>query len=137
MRREIDVMPIFFAAIADGKRVAFPRCEADRSMTFYYVKTESELESGAYGIREPRRELETVAKDAFNESICIVPGLVFDREGYRVGYGGGYYDRFLAKYTGTTVAPVRDGFLYDGKLPKDKFDVNVQWIIRRKNEPHT
>ena len=45
MRREIDVMPIFFEAIADGKRVAFPRCEADRSMTFYYVRSESELES--------------------------------------------------------------------------------------------
>ena len=125
MRKEIDVMPIFRAALSDGKRVAFPRCEKERKMTFYYVKSEDDLEAGAYGIREPKRELPTVVEDDFAESLCIVPGLVFDREGYRVGYGGGYYDRFLAKYTGHTLAPVREGFLYDGSLPRDGNDQTV------------
>ena len=91
-------------------------------MTFYYVSSEDELEAGAYGIREPRAGLPSVPESEYKGSVCIVPGLVFDREGYRVGYGGGYYDRFLANYTGDAIAPVRDGFLYDGALPRDEFD---------------
>ena len=126
MKREIDVMPVFRAAIADGKRTAFPRCEADHKMTFYYVSSENDFELGEYGIREPTRESEAVSESEYGDSVCVVPGLVFDREGYRVGYGGGYYDRFLANYTGNTIAPVRDGFLYDGALPRDEFDRKVR-----------
>jgi len=130
LAKEIDVMPIFRAAIDDGKRVAFPRCESGRKMRFFYVTSEDDLEAGAYGIREPKRELPEVAEDDLEESLCIVPGLVFDRDGYRVGYGGGYYDRFLATYTGHALAPVREGFLYDGSLPRDGNDQTVMRLCR-------
>ena len=130
MRKETDVMPIMKAALAEGKRVAFPRCEKERKMTFYYVTSDSEFELGSYGILEPKRELTAVSEDEYAESLCVVPGLVFDREGYRVGYGGGYYDRFLAKYTGYAIAPVREGFLYEGTLPRDGYDQRVMRLCR-------
>ena len=81
MKLEIDIIPVFLKALSDGKRVAFPRCEDNRQMTFYYVSSETDLEKGAYGIREPKRELENVCDGEYADSLCIVPGLVFDREG--------------------------------------------------------
>ncbi len=128
--REIDVRPLFFAAQTLGIAVAFPRTEpSDHTMTFHTVSSLDELSPGAYRIPEPVYDRPADLQNA----VCILPGLAFDREGYRLGYGGGYYDRFLSSNPGVTaIAPVRDGFLSRAPLPRDGFDRRADIIVTSK-----
>lgn len=124
--RETNVLPIMSAALERGKRVAFPRCDkATHRMTFYYVSSSDELTVGAYGIPEPTTSLPYGGE----RSVCILPALAFDRERNRLGYGGGYYDRFLADYRGVSIAPVREGFLSDSTLPTDEYDQKCDLLV--------
>ncbi len=127
--RETDVLPLMAAALSQGKKVAFPKCDkSTHTMTFYYASSPDELKAGAYGIPEP------TGAQAFRgeRSVCILPGLAFARDGNRLGYGGGYYDRFLAEYDGVAIAPVRDGFLSDETLPTDEFDRKCDILVTSK-----
>lgn len=127
---EIDLMPIALHALKCGKRVAFPRCNvADRTMDFKYVDSLDELSVGEYSIREPDESAPSVID--FSHSICIVPGLVFDREGFRVGYGKGYYDRFLSNYGETKIGPVYSDFILD-YVPRGRFDRRVDTLVCEK-----
>ena len=79
-----------------GMAVAVPRSsQGDRRMTFYYLDNEDELESGPYGILQPPADPEKVV-ELEDLSVILVPGLVFDAKGNRLGWGAGFYDRFLA-----------------------------------------
>ena len=127
---EIDVISIAERALSLGKKVAFPRCVEDpRNLDFKYVGSLDELKSGSYSISEPPEELESVTD--FSKSICIIPGVVFDKEGFRVGYGKGYYDRFLANYDGT-----KFGLAYSECIlpvvPRGRFDRHVDILISEK-----
>ena len=100
---EVDTLAIIRAAWANGKRVAVPRCVTEtREMDFFYSTNMSDLEEGAFGVLEPIADKCEKVTD-FSKGLCIVPGLSFDAEGYRLGYGKGYYDRFLSKFQGDTV----------------------------------
>ena len=93
---EIDIRPIAAAAFEAGKKVAFPRCNPeDRSMVFHYVSSLDELEESTYGLLEPKDDAPAFDKSECEKKnvICIIPGIVYDKKGYRIGYGGGYYDR--------------------------------------------
>ena len=127
---EIDVMPIAVRALELGKRVAFPRCVEDpRNLDFKYISTLDELKSGSYSIAEPTEDMESVTD--YSRSICIIPGVVFDDYGFRVGYGKGYYDRFLSAYDGT-----KFGLAYSecilGEVPRGRFDRHVDILISEK-----
>lgn len=127
---EIDVMPIAESALALGKKVAFPICNPEtHTMEFKYVKSTELLTPGHYSIFEPSAELETVTD--FSKSICLIPGIVFDTEGFRVGYGKGYYDRFLADYNGTKFGLVYSDFILD-IVPRGRFDRHVDVLISEK-----
>ena len=127
---EINVMPIAEAALKLNKRVAFPKCDpSDNTMCFKYVSSFDELSRGEYSLLEPSSDAESVAD--FSHSICIVPGLVFDKAGYRVGYGKGYYDRFLNSYNETTLGLVYSDFILD-KLPRGRFDHKVDILVCEK-----
>ncbi len=103
MRDEADTRRLIERALADGKRVAVPRCVPNtRKMEFYYIESLSQLEPGTFGVDEPLAQKEKAVED-FSNSICIVPGICFDKKGYRLGYGMGYYDRFLCNYSGVTI----------------------------------
>lgn len=132
MGSEVSTKEIFKAALNDGKRVAFPVCtDSNGFMEFYYVRDEADLEEGMYGIKEPRKECEEYSfKDG---GICVVPGLSFDSEGYRIGYGKGYYDRFLSRFTGTSVGLCYEALLSEG-LPRDFYDKNVNCLITDKRK---
>ncbi len=79
----------------EGKRIVVPRCRpASREMTACRIDGFEELERGHYGIREPKADIIRPVPPGEIEAV-IVPAVAFDRRGYRVGYGGGYYDRFL------------------------------------------
>lgn len=100
-RSEVDTTEIFKVAIAMGKEVYFPRVEG-KEMEFYRIEKETDLIEGYRGIREPKGEASTrfavnpKAGDA-PKILVIMPGAVFDADGNRIGYGGGYYDKFLLR----------------------------------------
>ena len=124
--REVATAAILSAAQRLGKQVALPRCEKPGEMTFYLVKGEQDLTAGKYGIPEPAAHCAVAV--ATERSLCLVPGLAFDRRGYRIGYGGGYYDRFLASFPGASVGLVRQSFLC-ADLPKEPFDQAVDAVV--------
>lgn len=125
---EVDTIAIIRAAWLNGKRVAVPKCiSSTREMEFYYITSMDDLENGAFGVLEPVPDKCEKVTD-FSKGLCIVPGLSFDAEGFRLGYGKGYYDRFLSKFEGDTV-----GLCYSNcikwKLPHGYYDKPVDMIV--------
>lgn len=100
---EIDTRRLIEISLASGKNVAVPRCVDDsRDMDFYIITSLQELAPRTFGVLEPPDNADRMLRD-FSKCLCILPGIVFDMNGYRLGYGGGYYDRFLSsKYSGET-----------------------------------
>jgi len=127
--REVDTSTIVKAALQMNKRVAFPRCGQPGQMSFYLVESTADLTEGKYGIPQPAPHCAAAA--ATQRSLCLVPGLAFDRQGYRIGYGGGYYDRFLAGFSGKSLGLVRQCFLTE-TLPHTNFDLPVQGVVTQK-----
>ena len=127
---EISLIPIFHYARERGIACAFPRCEGEKGeMNFYYVNDLSDLSIGKYGIREPKRDALPVTD--FSDAIVFVPALAIDCTGHRIGYGGGYYDRFLAKHPLRAIGVTYEEFLVDS-LPYDQFDVSMSTIITER-----
>ncbi|HJB96998.1 MAG TPA: 5-formyltetrahydrofolate cyclo-ligase [Candidatus Acutalibacter pullicola] len=98
---EVDTWEVFARAVAEGKEVYAPRClDGEGTMGFFQVTSPQELLQGRFGLWEPdpRRCAPWRRREG---ALCLVPGIAFDRQGYRLGYGKGYYDRFLAVFSGT------------------------------------
>lgn len=128
---EIDTKLLIERAMALGKTVAVPRCIPDtRDMDFYIIRSFSDLVPGAFGVMEPDPEKCEKLTD-FEASVCIVPALVYDKEGYRLGYGKGYYDRFLSGYRGSCIGLAYSDWVKDS-LPHGKFDRKVDIIVTEK-----
>lgn len=128
---EVDTSIIIQTALDDGKRVACPRCiDGTRLMNFYYINSLEDLLPGSFGVLEPIANEANLYTGA-DCPICIVPGLAFDHWGYRLGYGKGYYDRFLADYGGWTVG-LCYGECIEYKLPHGRFDRPVDRLITEK-----
>ena len=86
---EVDTIPLIQRALADGKQVACPRCvEGTRQMEFYRIHSLEDLEKRTFGVLEPKVPGCEKLTD-FTGSLCIVPALMYDLKGYRLGYGGG------------------------------------------------
>lgn len=124
------IMEYIFADIARGEpmRLLVPRCEkGTNEMFFYQINSFDDLEPGYCGILEPKAYCKRI--DEFVDPMCVVPGLSFDSKGYRLGFGKGFYDRFLADFKGITVGLCCDRCLTDGELPRDEHDVAVDFVI--------
>lgn len=129
---EIDLTPLVRLARRDGKTVAFPRCDTEtNTMQFYVLEPQSRLVKGAYGIYEPSADAPLCETDG--STLCILPGLSFDPEGGRLGYGKGYYDRFLADFRGVTLGAVYAS-LVAKRLPTEPHDVPVQILVTERGE---
>lgn len=89
--QEVRTVPMLQQALMDGKKVAVPKCYGDE-MRFIYLDDLSKVEKGYCGIPEPIAD-EPVAHD--ENALVLMPGLAFDPQGHRMGYGGGFYDKFL------------------------------------------
>lgn len=95
INNEVDTSEIIAAAFDDGKTVAFPRVNNDE-MIFYRVDSVYELEFGFLGILEPKPDENKLIES--DNGLVIMPGVAFDEQLHRIGYGGGYYDKFLSKH---------------------------------------
>lgn len=128
---EWETSAIIKRAWLEGKVVCVPKCHPQNAkMTFYQLTTFSDVELGYANIYEPKvdraEEMEKV-----NIDLMIVPGLLFDKQGYRIGYGGGYYDRYLNGFIGKTVSLAHTSQLVN-KIPRDSFDLPVNAIVTEK-----
>lgn len=127
---EVDTIGIIKNAWADGKRVAVPRCIPDtRDMEFHYIDNLENLSVGSFSVLEPDPSLPIVTD--FSGCLMIVPGMHFDMKGYRIGYGKGYYDRYMVRFTGISAGICYSGelkpFLYHGR-----YDRHVDIVVTDK-----
>ena len=97
-RSEIDTRVIIARAIADGKRVILPKVSGKILELFYIKDVKKDLEPGTYGIMEPNRDSCVPAKYT-EPDLAVIPGVCFDKDKNRIGYGGGFYDRLIPKLT--------------------------------------
>lgn len=125
---EVDTLQIIRKAWEQGKRVVVPKCEhKTRTMDFRELTRFSQLESVYFGLFEPiASETERVSPGEID--LVVVPGLAFSMEGYRLGFGGGYYDRFLADYQGRTLSLAFKNQIL-ANLPYEIHDIAVHKII--------
>lgn len=131
---EFETDSLIHKALDDGKTVAVPVIKGT-DMIFCRIDSDTEYRQNGYGISEPVSE-ELVQPELFSSVLMILPGLCYDSEGGRIGYGGGYYDRYLAAHrTGTKLHVVSLALscqYYDGSIPMEKHDVRPDMIIYRE-----
>lgn len=130
---EVDTTPLIEALWKLGKRVAVPKCNAKtKDMYFYVFQNFSELEMVYMHLREPIPAL-TEHVEAADIDVMIVPGVVFDESGYRIGYGGGFYDRYLTNYNGELIVLAFDEQVISN-VPTESHDLPVNLIITQTRE---
>ncbi|MCI8553570.1 MAG: 5-formyltetrahydrofolate cyclo-ligase [Clostridiales bacterium] len=128
---EVDTRRIMERALADGKRVAVPRCvPGTRRMEFYLIRSAGDLEPGTFGVLEPRPDSRFLLPED-TDGLCLVPALCYDWKGFRLGYGKGYYDRFLSGFRGRII-----GLCYSScvrrRLPHGRFDRPVELLVTER-----
>ena len=123
--QEVRTVPILEQAIADGKRVAVPKVYGD-TMRFIYLEDLSQVEAGYAGIPEPVAD-EPVAED--KTALVLMPGLAFDKDGHRIGYGGGFYDKFLAAEPEHPTLALCYDFQIVERIPVDQYDIPVDCVL--------
>lgn len=136
---EVDTHRIIRQALSDDKIVAVPRCvPGTRNMEFYRIHALEDLKPGAFGVLEPEQEPHNLMPED-TVGLCLVPAFSYDWSGFRLGYGKGYYDRFLSNFQGNMV-----GLCYSNcvqrSLPHGRYDRPVELLVtekylRRTNKP--
>ena len=129
---EVDTDEIIRYCLISGKKVAVPQC-VGQNMVFRFITGREQLKKGAFGISEPDESLPSA--NSFENSICIVPALRYNTEGQRIGYGKGFYDRFLRDSGCFSIGICYDDFI--GNFPAEKHDKAVDIVVteRRIYEP--
>lgn len=123
--QEVRTVPILQQAIKDGKKVAVPKVYGDE-MKFIYMDDLSKVEKGYAGIPEPIADA-PVADD--KTALVLMPGLAFDKDGHRIGYGGGFYDKFLASEPEHPTLALCYGFQMQEHLETEEFDIPVDCVL--------
>ncbi len=130
---EVSTLNAVFKMINSGKKVSLPRVIDDTTMEFFEVRKISDIQKSSYGIPEPRGNNEPVD---YRPDIIIMPGVAFDRKFNRLGYGKGYYDRYLRlKGYDRFVWKIALGFSCQvvHRVPVDKYDVAMDMVITEKD----
>lgn len=123
--QEVCTVPILEQAIRDGKTVAVPKVYGE-TMRFIVLEDLSQVETGYAGIPEPVADA-PVAGDP--TALVLMPGLAFDASGNRMGYGGGFYDRFLAQEPEHPTVALCYGFQMVASIPTDSYDIPVDLVL--------
>ena len=124
MKYEVSTINLIKELFNLNKNIYVPKV-IDNYLKFYQINSLEELEISKYGILEPTSNREFKYN---KDSICIVPGLMFDKNNNRLGYGGGYYDRFLNKYDIYKIGICFKEFLID-KLEIEEHDIKMDLVI--------
>jgi 5-formyltetrahydrofolate cyclo-ligase len=124
--QEIDTRRLIDFLLNSGKTVALPVCVNDWDMIFSEIKPGDELKKGMYGLLEPP-EGAPEAK-VTDKSVIIAPSLTCDRNGYRMGKGKGYYDRWLSRHRIFSIGLAREALLVD-EVPRESFDARVNCLV--------
>lgn len=128
LKEEVDTFKLIEYSLKIGKKVAVPKCKGD-NIVFYNINTLSDLEEGSFKILEPKTN-EVI--NNFSDSICIIPGIAFDKENNRIGYGRGFYDRFLQNYNGIKIGLTYKECICE-KIDNDSNDIKMDKIIFNYN----
>ena len=123
--QEVRTVPMLEQALRDGKRVAVPKIYGD-TMRFLYLEDLSRVEKNDMGIPEPVADI-PVAED--KTALVLMPGLAFTKNGDRMGYGGGFYDRFLAEEPNHPTLALCYDFQIVDSLPTEEFDIPVDTVL--------
>ncbi len=126
---EVSTRMFIECALRDGKTVAVPRCLPGHRLEFVAITSLDQLVPAPFNLLEPSKDLSALTENHMNNSICIVPALLVDTKGYRLGYGAGFYDRFLSTYPGKKICLAYQQNLIRTTLPHTAFDVAVDMVI--------
>lgn len=126
MGSEVDTIKVIESAISDSKIIAVPKTTENNKMIFVKINSLNELEAGKFNILEPVLNDEIIS-DEF--TIFLVPALAFDKNNYRLGYGGGYYDRYLANIKCLKKIGLAYNFQIVDNVPHNNFDISVDFVI--------
>ena len=124
--QEVRTVPMLEQAIRDGKRVAVPKCYGEEMRFIYIHDFETEVAPGYANIPEPIAD-GPVADDT--TALVLMPGLAFDPQGHRIGYGGGFYDRFLSAEPNHPTLALCYGFQMVDHLETEEFDIPVDQVL--------
>ena len=124
--REPDTVELVRQLAERGKVVGLPRMLPGRGMEVRGYASDRPLVPAAFGLLEPDEQAPLLERAAID--LILVPGLCYDREGYRLGFGGGYYDRWLAGCSGWKVGLCRAALLQD-RLPRGPYDIPVDLVV--------
>lgn len=123
--QEVRTVPMLQRALDEGKRVAVPKVYGEE-MRFIYLDDLTQVSKGYAGIPEPIADA-PVAED--KEALVLMPGLAFDPQGHRIGYGGGFYDRFLAQEPHHPTLALCYEFQMQAHLDTEEFDIPVDTVL--------
>jgi len=126
---EVSTRMFIESALRDGKTVAVPRCLPGHCLEFVAITSLDQLVAAPFNLLEPPKDLSALAEVQMSNAICIVPALLVDTKGYRLGYGAGFYDRFLSTYSGKKICLAYQQNLSKTTLPHTEFDVPVDMVI--------
>ena len=131
-KHETETSDIIRQAWADGKRTAVPKVIGQDMKFFYITSLEKDLEEGYFGIREPYEI--NPADDAADRpgTLMLMPGVAFDDACHRIGYGGGFYDRYLELHPGLATAALAFEFQVMREVPFEEVDIRPGKIVTEK-----
>ena len=126
---EVDTRFVITRCWEMRKRVCLPRCAAGHTLTWHAVEDLDHLVRSRFGMEEPAAGAPQAQPAGSVYSVALVPGLAFDRRGFRLGYGGGYYDRFLPAFSGVSIGLCRSDLLSDELSSLGEYDYPVDLVV--------
>lgn len=126
-KNEVDCYDLMHWCLESGRRFKVPKVYEEGRMAFYRTHGLSDLVNGAYGILEPSGDRPEVFPEPGD--VIIVPGVAFSEDGYRIGYGGGFYDRYLESYPEVTAIGLAYENQMEKALPIEDFDCQLRKIV--------
>ncbi len=125
VHNEVHTDRLLTAALADGKQISYSRVE-DGEIVFVAVTGAGDLQAGHFGVPEPQGQ--TII-DPEHLDLIIVPGVGFDRQGHRIGYGLGFYDRILTACINATFVGLAYSFQVVERLPEEEHDIRLDYLV--------
>ena len=131
---EVETIKFCRKVLAGGRELYLPKSYPGGILRFFAVGSLEDLQKGAFGVLEPEERVEKAYVPSLQKpDLCLVPGICFDVYGYRIGYGKGYYDRFLANFTGVSMGLAYEACVCRDALPIEKrTDKPVDFIVTEK-----